>query len=311
MTIMNDKESEPQFMEALEWFARMRDEKASESERNQFDCWLSASPDNAAAYERAKQLWDRFEIVKPEYERLQRRETVGRRSVLLGAVSLFIIGSGGYMATRTSFFADHSTAPGERQTFTLPDGSTAEIGSHSAFSIRYTTKERRIALLRGQAFLSVAADATRPFIVEAGGGTVRALGTRFDVNLLDNDVIVTVVEHSVLISTTNRTPVILKEGWQVTYDGSGIASPHQIDISTVQAWRDDRIVFEDVPLRRVLKELERYRRGRIVLVDDTIGDIPVTTVFETRRAAEALRIIAETLPIRVADAGLVAFVYRR
>lgn len=31
------------------------------------------------------------------------------------------------------------------------------------------------------------------------------------------------------------------------------------------------MVFEDVPLRRVLKELERYRRGRILLLVEGAG----------------------------------------
>jgi transmembrane sensor len=78
----------------------------------------------------------------------------------------------------------------------------------------------------------------------------------------------------------------------------------------VAAWRRDRIVFEDTPLRRVLAELERYRRGRIILTSDRIGSIPVTAVFDTRQTEAALQTIAETLPIRIFHAtGYVAFVY--
>lgn len=232
---MKDDETDPIFMEALEWFARMQDEKASESDRHHFAQWLKAHPDHARAYDRAASLWGRFDIVKPEYERLRRRDAIGRRGVLLGAAAIVTVGAAGYLATRPGLLADHATGVGERRTFTLPDGSTAEIGSHSAFSLRYTTGERRIVLLRGQGFFSVAADATRPFIVEAGGGTVQALGTRFDVNLIDDDVTVTVVEHSVLVATPNRVPVRIEEGWQVSYDHNGVAAPHRVDIGVAQA----------------------------------------------------------------------------
>lgn len=308
---MKDDETDPVFMTALEWLARMQDDKVSSADRARFAEWRAASRQNADAYARAEQLWNRFDIVKPEYQRLRRADALTRRSVLLGGVAVFALG-GGYLALRPDLFADLSTGIGERRVFTLADGSTVELGSHSALSLRYTDGERRLVLHRGQGFFTVAADGTRPFVVEAAGGAIRALGTRFDVKLTDAEVTVTVTEHSVSVTPAGSSAVTVEEGWQVSYDPLGAGQPRQIDLETVQAWRRDRIVFEDVPLRRVLRELERYRRGRIVLMDDTVGDIPVTAVFETSRAGDALRVIAETLPIQVVNAGgLVSIVYRR
>lgn len=308
---MKDDETDPVFMTALEWLARMQDDKVSSADRARFAEWRAASRQNADAYARAEQLWNRFDIVKPEYQRLRRADALTRRSVLLGGVAVFALG-GGYLALRPDLFADLSTGIGERRVFTLADGSTVELGSHSALSLRYTDGERRLVLHRGQGFFTVAADGTRPFVVEAAGGAIRALGTRFDVKLTDAEVTVTVTEHSVSVTPAGSSAVTVEEGWQVSYDPQGAGQPRQIDLETVQAWRRDRIVFEDVPLRRVLRELERYRRGRIVLMDDTVGDIPVTAVFETSRAGDALRVIAETLPIQVVNAGgLVSIVYRR
>lgn len=308
---MKDDETDPVFMEALEWLARMQDDKASVADRARFAEWRAASRGNAEAYERAERLWNRFDIVKPEYQRLRRADALTRRSVLLGGIAVVALG-GAYLALRPDLFADLSTGIGERRVFTLADGSAVELGSHSAVSIRYTEGERRLVLHRGQGFFTAAADAARPFVVEAAAGTIRALGTRFDVKLTDAEVTVTVTEHSVSVAPAGAAAVTVEEGWQVSYDPKGVGQPRQIDLETVQAWRRDRIVFEDVPLRRVLRELERYRRGRIVLMDDTVGDIPVTAIFETARADDALRVIAETLPIRVINAGgLVSIVYRR
>lgn len=308
---MKDDETDPVFMQALEWLARMQDDKASAADRVRFAEWCAESRQNADAYERARQLWNRFDIVKPEYQRLRRAGTLTRRGILLGGVAALALG-GGYLALRSDLFADLSTGIGERRVFTLADGSAVELGSHSALSIRYTDGERRLVLYRGQGFFTVAADTARPFVVEAADGTIRALGTRFDVKLTDVDVTVTVTEHAVSVATAGSAAVTIEEGWQVSYDQQGTGQPRQIDLETVQAWRRDRIVFEDVPLRRVLRELERYRRGRIVLMDDTVGDIPVTAIFEVSRADDALRVIAETLPIQVINAaGLVSIVYRR
>ena len=308
---MKDDETDPVFMEALEWLARMQDEKASAGERAGFAEWIAASRQNADAYDRAERLWSRFDIVKPEYQRLRRADALTRRGVLLGGVAVLVLG-GGYLALRPDLFADLATGIGERRVFTLADGSTAELGSYSALSVRYTEGERRLVLHRGQGFFTVAANADRPFVVEAAAGTIRALGTRFDVKLTEEEVTVTVTEHSVRVTSVDAAAVTIEEGWQVSYDPHGVGSPQRIDTETAVAWRRDRIVFEDVPLRRVLKELERYRRGRIVLMDDTVGAIPVTAIFETSRADDALRVIAETLPIRVINAGgFVSIVYRR
>ena len=79
----------------------------------------------------------------------------------------------------------------------------------------------------------------------------------------------------------------------------------------MEAWRSDRIIFQDVPLRRVLAELERYRRGRIILMDSSIGDIPVTAIFQTARTESALQTIADTLGVRLLKAAnYVTLVYR-
>jgi transmembrane sensor len=52
-----------------------------------------------------------------------------------------------------------------------------------------------------------------------------------------------------------------------------------------------------------LEELERYRRGRIILMDSSIGAIPVTAVFETARTESALQTIADTLGVRLLNAA--------
>ena len=308
---MTDPDTDPIHHEALEWLVRMKDDKASAQDRHAFAAWIAESPAHAAAFERASQLWDRFDIVRPEYDRMRAAGKLGRRALMFGGLAVLAAGGGGYVLTQPDLFADYTTDIAERRMLELADGSVVELGSYSALSVRYTDSERRVVLHRGEGFFEVAPDRGRPFIVEAGLGSTRALGTAFDIKLADDLVTVSVTEHAVSVALAEGG-VTVDEGWQVSYGAAGIGSPQAADRERVAAWRNDRIVFEDVPLRRVLRELERYRRGRILLVDDSIGEIPVTAIFETRQAEQALRTIAETLPIRVLDAGgFVAVVYRR
>ncbi|CAK7258116.1 MULTISPECIES: FecR family protein [unclassified Shinella] len=309
---MTDPDTDPIYHEALEWLVRMKDDKANAEDRHAFTVWLAASPAHAAAFERASRLWDRFDIVKPEYDRMRASDGLSRRTLMLGGFAVLALGSGGYVLTRPGFFADHTTDIAERRTLQLADGSVVELGSYSALSVQFDDRQRRVALHRGEAFFQVAPDPGRPFTVNAGPGTTQALGTAFDIKLVDDAVVVSVTEHAVTVALDAVRTATVDEGWQVRYSANGIDEPQVVDREQVTAWRKDRIIFEDVPLRRVLRELERYRRGRILLMDDSIGDMPVTAIFETRQAEQALQTIAETLPIRVLNpGGLLAVVYRR
>ncbi|WP_371348215.1 FecR domain-containing protein [Ancylobacter sp. IITR112] len=304
--------TEPVDTDALEWFVRLRDAQSGADERRAFDAWLAADPAHGAAFARAEALWRRFDAVEPEFRRLRRAGRLGRRDVLLGGLAALAAAPAGYvLVNRHILFASVRTAAGERRSVTLEDGSRVELGSASALTMDFTAGLRRVVLVAGEAFFEVAPDPARPFIVEAGPGRTRALGTAFDVKLGDSTVAVAVVEHAVAVSVANTPPLTLEAGWQVSYGPGGLTAPVEVDMALVQAWRRDRLVFEDVPLAEVLRELQRYRRGRIILMDQTVGTMPVTAVFETTNVDGALATIAATLPVRVVDGRLIALVYGR
>ena len=307
---MTEEETDPVMVEALEWFVRLRDDKLTDEDRRAFEAWLHRDASHAHALARAERLWNRFDIAQPEFDRARRsRAPVSRRGVLLGA-AVALAGGGSFLAMNRGLFAGLTTAVGERKTFTLADGSTAELGSYSALSSDFTATERTLTLYRGEAYFSVTKDPHRPFVVQAAGGSTRALGTRFDVKYVADLVTVAVDEHAVDVRAGSLPSVTVEEGWQTSYDDNGPRPPSKADLATIGAWRKDRIIFEDVPLHRVLSELERYRRGRIVLASRQIGFIPVTAVFDTHQIDEALKTIEASLPIHIFHStGYVAVVY--
>ncbi len=295
---MTDPDIDPVHLEAMRWFVLMKDEAVDPAERRAFEAWLRTGPEQALAYERAQALWSRFDAVGPAYERMGVRRGLGRRAMVLGVGAAAVGGTVFYGLSRP----DHATGVGERREVRLPDGSLAELGSRSALSVDFSARRRTLVLHRGEAFLAPVADLDRPFVVKALEGTTRALGTRFNVKISDGRVAVAVEQHAVAVAAggAERT---LGEGMQVAYDRLGLGATRPVDLKQVLAWRRDRILFQDVPLRAVLVELERYRRGRIVLTDRAIGEVPVTAVFDVRDADRALDIVAQSLPIRVTNLG--------
>lgn len=307
---MRDESPDPVVMEALEWFARMRDEKTTADDRRAFQAWLDEDPVHGAALAHAETLWKRFDIVKPELERLRRSQSAfSRRNVILGSAGALIGASALYIRNRDDFFADYTTGVGERRTVSLDDGSSVELGSYSALSVDLTLMVRQIRLHRGQAFFEVRNDAARPFTVDAAAGTLQALGTRFDVKYVDGLVTVVVSEHTVMVR--GAFPAMkVEQGWQFSFTRKGPGALTQADLAIAEAWRRDQIIFQDVPLRRVLAEIERYRRGRIVLIGGSLGDVPVTAIFSSKQLDNALQTLADTLPIRIFQAGpLLTLVY--
>ncbi|ARP99005.1 FecR family protein [Pseudorhodoplanes sinuspersici] len=308
---MGKETTDPLVIEALEWLVRLRDDKAGEEVRRAFQTWFDQSEAHVAAWEHAQAFWKRFDIVQPEIESIRNSQKfLNRRNLLLGGGAA-LVGTGGlYAISRSDLFADFVTDIGERRTWTLADGSLIELGSYSALSSNFTETSRQFELHRGEGFFDVAAASKRPFSVNAAGGTTHALGTKFNVKYVGDLVTVTASEHAVMVRVGASSPAKIEQGWQLSYSKSGLGNVTRVDLGSIEAWRQDRIVFQDVPLRRVLTELERYRQGRIILTSKSIGDIPVTAIFSTKQPEEALQTIADTLPIRILHATkYVSFVY--
>jgi transmembrane sensor len=223
---------------------------------------------------------------------------IRRRLLYAGAALAAVAIPAGVLLPWPALLADLRTGAGERRTITLQDGSTVELAAASALSVDFTAELRRVVLHEGEAFFTVAADRKRPFVVEATGGRTRALGTAFDVKLGSDSVVVSVTEHTVEISVEGAQQVV-SEGQQVRYGRGKIEAVHEADLEQVEAWRRDRLVFQEAPLGDVVADLQRYRGGRIVMTESRLRDLPVTAAFDARQADAAVDAIAATLPIRV------------
>jgi transmembrane sensor len=79
------------------------------------------------------------------------------------------------------YFADYSTSPGQQRQITLADGSQITLNTDSAISVDFDPQQRRIRLIAGEAYFTIAPDNGRPFVVTTDEGEVQALGTAFDI----------------------------------------------------------------------------------------------------------------------------------
>jgi len=200
----------------------------------------------------------------------------------------------------SGWLADEATGIGETRMVALADGSRVAMDAATSFDIAFTDGERRIRVRGGQVYVEVAPDAARPFIVAAGKGEVRALGTAFNVRTDDDATDVSVTEHKVRVTYAEGASVDVGEGEGVFYGAeAGLGVPRKVDAESATAWRRGEIAFDNRPLGDVAAEMRRYRRGAVVFTDDELKTLPVTGLFATHDTDAFFAVLEETLPVRV------------
>ncbi|MNE82443.1 fec operon regulator FecR [compost metagenome] len=65
------------------------------------------------------------------------------------------------------------------------------------------------------------------------------------------------------------------------------------------AWQQGRLVFEQAPLAQVLKALERYRPGWLLVGDERLRGLKVSGTFQLDRLDEGLATLEQAFPLRV------------
>nr|WP_254229162.1 FecR domain-containing protein [Agrobacterium salinitolerans] len=104
----------------------------------------------------------------------------------------------------------------------LEDGSRISLNTDTAIAVHYSQKERRITLLRGEAYFDVAKNPERPFVVEDGALTAKALGTHYSVRTGNGALPQEVqVEEGRVEVTTGAETAVLTPGEAVTLGGDG------------------------------------------------------------------------------------------
>lgn len=290
---------------AVAWFVRLRDPALSVEDRAAWAGWLRADPRHAEAWRELEATWSGLEPLRPALTSpalmppAPRVRPVTRRRIWRAAAAASVAAvAGGTIAAWPELTADARTAVGERRLVRLEDGTEVVLGAASAFSLDFSEARRRLVLHRGEAFLTVARQAERPFVVEAAGGEAEALGTGFEVHIGAEAVSVAVAEGQVQVSRSGRS-LRLDRGQSARYGAFGLRGPTEMAVAEIAAWRQDRLIFRDLSLSEVARELERYRAGRIVVTSDAAARLLVSGVFNSTAPDAVLDAMARALPIRV------------
>ncbi len=325
---------------ARHWIARLASGDITEEQMRELREWLAAAADHRRVFADEKRLWRQ---VEPLGARLAaslpsqlhaagtadwptsstskhsgrplasgavrvhaadaRRRARWRMGVAGGALAACLVLAVTLGNPFTRLRADYTTGVGEITRATLPDGSSAVLNTSSAIAIHFTSDERRIDILKGEAWFDVRPNKSRPFRVHAASGVAEAVGTKFSVAERDDGAVVQVTKGIVAVSAVPDTSGHVERvtaGMRVYYSaGHAPTRAARCDEAAEAGWRDGRIFIQDQPLMDALAELDRYRPGHILLLDAAHADSRVSGVFTINALDPSLEGLVSTQGLHV------------
>lgn len=257
------------------------------------EAWLSESEANQDAYVRMQGVWDDLALLAPAQKPVARRSWFGRAGMAQFAAiaaTVLLLFTGVLLWNRDGG-QRFITEIGGREVATLSDGSRVTLNTDTELHVAFADSERTVILDRGEAMFEVEKDAARPFVVEAAGRRVTAIGTIFLVRRQANAVAVTLVEGKVKVESRGGVRM-MEPGQRLILRDSGAIGLDRPAIDSITSWRRGELVFRDTPIAEAVAEMNRYTRKPIRLSADP-GGRRLSGIFATNGGRQFGELIAE------------------
>jgi transmembrane sensor len=306
--------------EAAAWIALLHGPSRNAAIERGLRRWIDASPENAAAWELATDVWNDTAKLssygpKRHISRSSRRARQWIPALVIGVTCLIAIGFGlAYLGGSAV-----TTAIGEQRTLILDDGTRVQLNTDTSLRINIDRHTRQIFLKSGEAYFQVAHE-SRPFVVVAGDQKVIAVGTEFTVrrDKSSNDAVtVTLIEGRVAVApvdAANALPAVPIDDVSVLTVGERLRiRPHHkpaLDtpsIDKVTRWMRGQVIFDHTPLRDAAAEMSRYSHKPVRVDSSAVAGIPIGGVFRIGDVNSFASAVAQSHNLRVIhrDDGLV------
>jgi len=325
---------------AAAWLAR-DDLGMGAEERAEFDRWRAADPRHEAAVNAIAATWAAFDrpFASGQAESLRMQlHLLGRRdrrrrwmavgvAITLAAACLLLVFSPGHLPVKepAAFAGTVATARiSEPERRTLPDGSIVELKPGAAITEAFRDDARIVKLTSGEAHFAVTKNPHRPFIVEADGVWVRAVGTAFAVDLGGEEVEVLVTEGKVSVAspsprTDSATPQVagtsaveaeaaatpVAAGQQaIVRRGAAASVPlvatlPEAELAERLSWRVPALEFSETSIAEAAALFNRYGNIRLRAADNVVAAMRVTGMFRSDNPGGFARALGASLGLRV------------
>lgn len=198
---------------------------------------------------------------------LYRMMAMAASVALLLAIGFWVVQNNG---ANTLTWEQIETTTDEVKAIQLADNSQITLNEGTYFSHPTDfADDARTVELDGEAFFDIAKDESRPFSIKMDHGTVKVLGTSFNiyVNHKKNTTTITVAEGSVSFSPQHTSEqFVLKAGDKFVYDANRSTSELSVDHSKNDwSWKTGRLNFDGTKLQEAIPAIEKHYGIRIDL----------------------------------------------
>ncbi|QQP95454.1 FecR family protein [Lysobacter enzymogenes] len=304
--------------QARAWVARLASGEIDEGELAAFETWRQA-PAHGEAFARQRALWRALAPMRAAFDPVSepasgpapssspqrfataRTRRPRRRLAVWGAATAACLAAAIAAApgVALSLRSDYRTAAAPAR-YTLADGSILALDADSAVALHFDDNERRIELLRGNAWFQVAHSDARAFRVSALGGAVRDIGTAFEVRRLDASVQAAVSEGVVEVASGVGAPVRVIAGQSASYrEGAPVSPLRAVATADIADWRRGELSLDAVPADEALRRIARYRSAPVWTLGSFERAPRISASLRADRSDEAIAAVAERARLRV------------
>lgn len=183
-------------------------------------------------------------------------------------------------------FVTNTTTDGQKKELTLSDGSRITLNANSR--IKYPADYYGGDLdiwLEGEAFFNVVhleGGNQRTLTVHVTEGSIKVLGTKFNVNTYEDATEVVLVEGRVSVEKKNSEKQTVANKVLMPGEMSRIPKAGQeITVSKVRSelftsWTKDKLIFDKTPLQKVIRRVEHLYDVRFELGDQELEHTPIS-----------------------------------
>lgn len=307
--------------EAANWHILLREAPDDLALRAEFAIWLNAGADNAEAWAAMGNTVAAIERTPSELRATIREQIPPSRShcwrpasrrsppVARPAGRARRVVAAAALAACLAIFvpslwlratSDNRTGTGQIEAVRLPDGSKVVLGPESAIRLDFADGKRNVELTSGQAFFEVRRDPAHPFEVEAQDVRTTVLGTAFDVRMLGEQIRVGVEHGRVRVRSTVGQRELIAGDWVQVNDSGAMQNGRQAP-DLAGAWKTGKAFIRNRPIAEVIDEIRPWHRGRILLMDEGLGERKVTGIYDASNPANALRLLVDPYGGRVIE----------
>ena len=233
--------------------------------------------------------------------RIRRRGLIRMAGMAAAACLMLYAGFTSWEGNKASVYA----GIGEKLEKTLPDGSLVIMNSDTRlrFSKDLPALPRREVWMRGEAFFKVSRTAdAKPFIVHTEHFDVEVTGTQFNLNSGSDSSSILLTEGSVNLLMPDGRKIRMIPGTYFSTDGSSpeLAQkendlPVRVEKpAAVLSWLDKNLVFEDMPLSDVARQIELIYRVKIKLGSESVASRRITGILPNENLDILLRSLEAT-----------------